>query len=562
MTMTQNVLLVEDNLGDARLLRRALAEVPQAPFALTHVERYDAGLQLLRQQSFVAALLDLSLPDTKGVNTVVRMQRDARELPIIVLTGLDDSEVALEAVRAGAQDYLVKGQIDGRLLVRSLNYAIERKRLQGETLRHLDRITALKNINTALTTTLNLPSVLKILLDKVAEQLPQVATTVRLLDKRRENLLPVACGNLDEQAWRDAVDRGCAPSAASQSKAFDNSPILIGGLQTATPEAIGEFCRIHGLTAYLGIPLSVTGNIFGILEFYAKGASTFSDQECEFFGALAGQAAAAIHNSQVYGEIEQMAADLKKANNIKDEFLGIISHELRTPLNIAINYAEMLRTGFFGELTIDQRPAIETIAKQQKLQLEMVNNILSTISLESSVAPIPYALVSLNDLFEEQQYTYGQLARENVKLEWRHSFDLPRVRTSQTKLLWILRNLIGNALKFTESGSITIGAQLIAPDENHDPGRTTRQLEISVADTGLGMDEKFLSVIFEKFSQVNSSTTRAHEGIGLGLYIVKRCTELLGGTVRVLSKPGEGSTFTVTIPCEPAPEPQTTVPRT
>lgn len=557
MATAQNILLVEDNLGDARLLRKALAEVSQAPFALTHVERYDAALQLLQQQTFAAALLDLSLPDAKGVDTVARMQRDAQELPIVVLTGLDDNKVALEAVRAGAQDYLVKGQIDGRLLVRSLNYAIERKRLQGETLRHLERITALKNINTALTTTLDLPSVLKILLDKIGEQMPQVATTVRLLDKHTGDLLPAACGNLDEQAWRAALDRQGVKGSQSQRVPADRAPIIITELQSATNEALVELSRAHGLTSYLGIPLSVNDNIFGILEFYAKGAPHFSDQECEFLGALAGQAAAAIHNSQVYGEIEQLAADLKKANHIKDEFLGIISHELRTPLNITSNYVEMLRSGFFGALTDAQRPAIETVAKQQKLQLEMVNNILGTISLESNGAATLHTPVSLNDLFEELQNTYGQITGENVTLEWPQPLDLPQVRTDKTKLQYIVRNLIGNALKFTNSGRIAVSARLTTTNQNNTPNRTTSQLEIAVADTGIGIEEEFLSAIFEKFSQVNSSTTRAHDGVGLGLYIVKRCAELLGGTVKVASKPGEGSIFTVTIPCAPAATVQT-----
>lgn len=133
MTTEQKILLIEDNPGDARLLRKALAEVPQAPFTLIQVDRYEAGLQLVRQQSFAAVLLDLSLPDASGVNTVVRMKHDAQELPIVVLTGLDDNKVALEAVQAGAQAYLVKGKIDGQLLVGSLLDAIERKRSPGAT---------------------------------------------------------------------------------------------------------------------------------------------------------------------------------------------------------------------------------------------------------------------------------------------------------------------------------------------------------------------------------------------------------------------------------------------
>ena len=130
MTGTINrVLLVEDNPGDALLLREALKDLAGAvPFELAHVGRLEDALRSVKVEIFDAVLLDLSLPDAHGVETVARMLESAPRLPIVILTGLDDDAAALEAVRAGAQDYLVKGRIDGRLLVRALSYAIERKR--------------------------------------------------------------------------------------------------------------------------------------------------------------------------------------------------------------------------------------------------------------------------------------------------------------------------------------------------------------------------------------------------------------------------------------------------
>src|SRR5688572_22513403 len=142
----RKVLLIEDNPGDARLLKEAIREITPLPFELIHVDRLDLGIERLQQDNFAAVLLDLSLPDAKGIETVVRMQHEVSGMPTVVLTGLDDDAVALDAVRAGAQDYLVKGEIDGRLLVRSLKYAIERKLLQEATDKHLEQITVLKDI--------------------------------------------------------------------------------------------------------------------------------------------------------------------------------------------------------------------------------------------------------------------------------------------------------------------------------------------------------------------------------------------------------------------------------
>jgi PAS domain S-box-containing protein len=123
------VLLVEDNLGDARLLREALAEIRTAPVVLQHVQRLDEGLKRLAEGGIDVVLLDLSLPDATGLDTVRRAHLAAPEVPIVVLTGLADDGFALKAMREGAQDYLIKGQIDGNLLVRSMRYAIERERL-------------------------------------------------------------------------------------------------------------------------------------------------------------------------------------------------------------------------------------------------------------------------------------------------------------------------------------------------------------------------------------------------------------------------------------------------
>lgn len=547
---TRKVLLVEDNPGDARLLGEAIREITPLPFELIHVDRLDLGIERLHQDSFAAVLLDLSLPDAKGIETVVRMQRAVSGMPTVVLTGLDDDAAALEAVRAGAQDYLVKGQIDGRLLVRSLNYAIERKQLQEATQKHLEQITALKDINSALTSTLELSAVLDTLLEKMALIMPEVATTIRLKNRESGQLEPVACRNLDEQDWTAAATRWKIEGSVSDVAVAMKTPLLIADLPNDPRARNPEFCRKHGFTAYLGIPLTVNDEVLGLIACYAKEQSVFGDQETEFLGALAGQASVAIRNSQVHGEIHKLAKDLERANHVKDEFLGIMSHELRTPLNVAKGYVEMLQSGFFGELPADQREALDKVAAQHRAQLGMVNNILNVIAMESEVAKAQYEEVSLANFIDELQNAYPQPLDGKLTFDWDCPLDLPAVRTDRTKLQYIFQNLINNAVKFTPSGSITVSVKLATSRDGSGLSAEKTSLVISVTDTGVGIEEGFQSVIFEKFSQVDSSTTRVHEGIGLGLHIVKRCTELLRGSVTVESKVGEGTQFTVVVPCQ------------
>ncbi len=551
----RKVLLVEDNPGDALLLKEALRDFNSAPpFELVHVDRLGLGVERIAQEPFAAVLLDLSLPDAKGVETVVRMQRQAETTPIVVMTGLDDDCAAVEAVRAGAQDYLVKGQIDGRLLVRALSYAIERKRLQEAMRLHMERITALKDVNVALTANLDLASVLEVLCDKVGRLLPDFGMAVRLWNREQASLEPVASLNYDDSVWQGIVAEPEHQASFTETVFATRQALAVQDIANDPRLQNHEFWRRHGISGYLGIPLIANDEILGVIAYYPRKGAALTSQEIEFLGALASQASVAIRNSQIHGEMKQLASDLERSNRVKEEFLGVISHELRTPLNVVKGYVEMLQIGFFGEMNQDQGDAVEKIANQTRVQLAMINSILSATTMESEVALVQTEVVSLVDFLGGLQAAYPARADGKLRFEWLFSAALPDVYTDRTKLQYILQNLINNAIKFTPEGVVTVSVEFLSAGAALRDGAHARSmrsvLTLKVSDTGVGIAAEFLPVIFEKFSQVDSSTTRAHEGIGLGLHIVKRCTELLNGSVKVESEEGKGTVFTVTIPCE------------
>ena len=140
------VLLIEDNPGDARLIQETLAEAGRVKFALEHVDNLETGLERLSRGGVDLILLDLGLPDSRGLDTFVKTHTQAPEVPIVVLTGLDNETMAIKAVQSGAQDYLIKGQIDDHLLVRALLYAIERGKLVGELRDALSKIKTLRGL--------------------------------------------------------------------------------------------------------------------------------------------------------------------------------------------------------------------------------------------------------------------------------------------------------------------------------------------------------------------------------------------------------------------------------
>ena len=555
MPTTQPILLVEDNAGDALLLKDALRDFNHMPpFELIHVDRLAAAIARAKLERFDAVLLDLSLPDAKGVETVVRMQREAETLPIIVLTGLDDDAAAVEAVRAGAQDYLVKGQIDGHLLVRALSYAIERMRLQAAMRLHLERITALKDVNVALTANLNLTSVLEVLCEKVGRLLPDFGMAVRLWNRDQGLLESVATVNFDDNWWRPTVLQPDRKATLSETVFASKQPLLISDVANESQLPYPEFWRRTGFSGYLGIPLIANDETLGVISFFSNQATVLTSQEVEFLSTLASQASVAIRNSQTHGEMKKLAADLERSNHVKEEFLGVISHELRTPLNVVRGYVEILQTGMFGEMNSEQLEAVDKIANQTRIQLAMINSILNATTMESEVASVQTELFSLGDFLDDFRVAFPDPADRHLHFEWCYSPSLPEIRSDRTKLQYILQNLVNNAIKYTPHGTVTVNAEvrmgtpLVAEPENSNSRKCW--LTLRVGDTGVGIAEEFLPVIFEKFSQVDSSTTRAHEGIGLGLHIVKRCTELLNGTVKVESELGKGTTFSVTIPCE------------
>jgi signal transduction histidine kinase len=249
---------------------------------------------------------------------------------------------------------------------------------------------------------------------------------------------------------------------------------------------------------------------------------------------------------QLYEQIRQQATELRaknveleRSNEAKLAFLRSISHEVRTPLTISMGYSGLLMDGLLGPLSQEQFKAVGAILRQSNELLTSIDNVLEAARLETATVMVEPHDVDLSKLLEELKAGYGGRLHGNIVLEWRFSSRLPAIRTDAGKLRRILRNLLSNAIKFTEEGSIIVSAR---------PLDTEQAVELKVEDTGIGIPRQLKSRIFDLFYQVNDSCTRVHEGMGLGLYIVKKYTDLLGCRVQVESEPAKGSTFTIILP--------------
>ncbi|MGE5303683.1 MAG: sensor histidine kinase [Alphaproteobacteria bacterium] len=240
-----------------------------------------------------------------------------------------------------------------------------------------------------------------------------------------------------------------------------------------------------------------------------------------------------------YDQMKRQAIELEKSNKAKDDFFNVVSHELRTPLSLISGYAEMIRARMIGEVNSEQEAALYKIKRHSGELLVIVDSILDATKVDAGACQLESYEFNLVDFLDGMRSNYDIPLGKEVALIWDYGHDLPIVTTDSVKLKHILENLINNAIKFTETGTIVISARQL-PDRGF--------VELKVRDTGIGIPSEALPFIFEKFQQADGSRTRAYGGVGLGLHIVKKFTELLGATIEVASEQYKGSTFTVILP--------------
>ncbi|HJX11007.1 MAG TPA: HAMP domain-containing sensor histidine kinase [Candidatus Binatia bacterium] len=231
--------------------------------------------------------------------------------------------------------------------------------------------------------------------------------------------------------------------------------------------------------------------------------------------------------------------EAEQHNRGKTEALHLVSHEFKTPLHLISGWVQALDGKMFGEVSAEQSVVLNKILRQTENLSYMVSSILDLARIEAGETAVQREVLPLVDFFEEIRLNYDVPIDKPVSLHWFIDRNLPTLRSDRVKLTIILQNLINNAIKFTEQGSVTISARR-APRND--------AVDIEVSDTGIGIPKEALSVIFEKFRQVEGSPARVRGGVGLGLHTVKVFTELLGGSIAVKSDPGQGSTFTLSLP--------------
>lgn len=290
--------------------------------------------------------------------------------------------------------------------------------------------------------------------------------------------------------------------------------------------------RQTGMKSAMVVPIEARGNVYGAMTFVmAESGRRFSERELAFAEELGCRAGMSVYNARLY-------RDAKAANRMKDEFLATLSHELRTPLNSIIGWTELIRSEAISPEEFDE--AIATIHRNARAQNQLINDLLDVSRIITGKLQIEPRPVNV-DLVVANSVASLRLAAKSkgIKLNLLTEPSLETVLGDSDRLQQVVWNLLSNAIKFTPKGGIV--STMVR--------RTGSNVEIEVSDSGEGIDEKFLPHVFDRFRQQDSSSTRRHGGLGLGLAIVRHIVELHGGAVCVSSDGiGHGSKFLVTLP--------------
>ncbi|MFN8490097.1 MAG: ATP-binding protein [Caldilineaceae bacterium] len=240
-------------------------------------------------------------------------------------------------------------------------------------------------------------------------------------------------------------------------------------------------------------------------------------------------------------ELQKAKEIAETANRSKTEFLSTMSHELRTPLSVILMQSEIMQTGVYGTLTPKQENSVELIRKSGQHLLELINDILDLSRIEAGKFELDLGPTSVNMVCEFSLHAVEAMAT-NKKIEIKFAIDekIPMLNTDERRLVQILVNLLKNAIKFTPSGSV-VGLQVINRPEQ-------KIVTFTVWDTGIGIAPEDIGRLFQPFVQLDSGLTRKYEGSGLGLSIVARVLNLLGGDIKIESETGQGSRFIITLP--------------
>jgi signal transduction histidine kinase/putative methionine-R-sulfoxide reductase with GAF domain len=405
--------------------------------------------------------------------------------------------------------------------------------------RSVGELRALGEVSQAVNSTLDLETVLSTIVTKAVQLSGTEAGAIYGYDDQaREFRLRATYG----------MDQGLIDALTQRHIGFDDSnvvsalaqrePIQIADLRKETGSELNDIILHAGYRALMVAPLLRGEDIVGTLVVRRRTPGEFAKNTIDIIKTFAAQSALAIQNARLFHEIEDKSRQLEEASQHKSQFLANMSHELRTPLNAILGYTELMADGAYGEPSEKMLGILKRLEANGKHLLGLINDVLDLSKIEAGQLVLELSDYCMQDITQTVRSTLEPLAADK-KLAFKVEVapQLPSGHGDGRRLTQVLINLVGNAIKFTDVGEVAIKA------EAHNGS-----FHVSVRDTGPGISSADQARLFQEFQQADNAITKKKGGTGLGLAISKRIVEMHGGKIWVESQPGQGSTFTFTLP--------------
>lgn len=550
MPTTSTLLIIDDCAEDRKIYRRYLLQDPHQSYRIVEADSAEEGLVLCQEIDCDVILLDFYLPKMSGLEFLDRLKRDKGEIPFaaIVLTGQGDEAIAVQAMKQGVQDYLVKGHLKAEVLQLAVRNAIKHSYLQARLQKTQERQRLIATTALRIRQSLNLDEILQTAVAEVQQLLACDRVAVYQIDPDLHSHL--AAQVADPRC--DLLDRNRLPDICRQAQEKNGSrlgnPQAIANVYAA---GLSDRCdRCHNLLetvdpqANLIIPIALDRNggesgtkIWGwLVAHQCSQQRQWQADEREMLDEVSVQLAIAIQQAELLAVTQAALDKEKQLNALKSQIVATVSHEYRTPLATILAAASTLHR--YGD-RIDpskQQRFLSTIEDKARHLSKLVDDMLLVNQIEldkTKFKPVPLDLLQfLSELMEEVCLTSG----ECHELSFKASGNLKGFWGDRGLLRLILDNLISNAVKYSSNGS---------PIEIRAIGKKS-QVSFSVKDKGIGIPKADLPTLFQSFHR--GSNIGTIPGTGLGLAIAKACVELHGGEIKLSSRVGNGTKVTVSLP--------------
>ncbi|HEX3628156.1 MAG TPA: response regulator [Verrucomicrobiae bacterium] len=502
MHALKRMLILEDDNCSAELLRqRILHEWPDCTFV--HVANKTDYLNAIASDSFDLILSDYSIPGYSGMQALAVARKEYPEVPFLFFSGAISDEVAVESLKGGAVDYILKDR--PARLVPAIKRALDLAEFNSRRVEHEKLVNSMDGI----VWQAELPSLKFTFVSQQAERILgyPIERWIREPDFWQKHIYP------DDQEMAVKLCRNATPEQNHLD--FEYRMIAADGRTVWLRDMVNVRVRRNKSAGIQGIMVDVTRN-------------KLDEQKIK----------------DVQLKLEQTNQDLLRRNQEVQNFYHVLSHELKTPLTAAREFVSLVMDGLAGPLNKTQAEYLG-IARESCNQLRVcINDLLDTTRIETGKLSLEFASVDLAELGRRVVRTMQSKASErNVHLGLELAPDLPLITADESRVTQVITNLIDNAFKFTPSeGQVSVKIQGV-------PGRDD-YVQVSVNDTGRGIPKGEEDCIFDRLYQIKTGDATSGNGIGLGLYLCRELVWLHGGVIWAKSEPGEGSVFTFMLPRE------------